>query len=169
MTYNEVPTRLAELYLYLLQLMYLHPIRADAFVFAAVFMIIMYVLRDHSRRRHKLYRLLWGTYMRRADRVRYHMKGFEDSIVDYAMEAVHRGDMSEAEEIVYFNFFAERCEMAGLKPASDPKRGIRARLRALYNTKPNIPGGPTEVKRDPTYDGSKVEGLLSSKYLKPPT
>lgn len=163
MMYHGITTRLSELYLQIQALCLLHPLRTDAAVLIAVSYILMIVLRHRNRRRHKLYRLLWGSYMKRADRERFHMKLFEDAIVDTAMDAVHRGDMSIREEADFYKLFAKKCGMAGLNPRRNVIQGVRSRLKKLYNNKPNIPGKP-EVSVDKTYKIKTTSGL-KSRYL----
>lgn len=164
MQYSDISARLSELYLKAWSLCLLHPLRTDAVIVIAVSYILMIVLSQRYRRRHKLYRLLWGAYMKRADRARYHMKLFEDAIVDVAMDAVQRGDMTEREEAEYYQHFAEVYGMRGLQPSRSIKKGIQSRLKTRYSKKSKIPGPPPQVKADPTYVGTKVYGLAGSKY-----
>lgn len=160
MQYNEIPTRLSELYQVVGQWCFEHTAETDALIVTAVLLACVAVIRRGRRKRRKLIRLLRGMYMKRRDRVKFHMMGFEDAIVDYCTEAVHRGDMSEREEATYYKWFAEKFGMVGFKPINDTKNGIRARLKHYYNTRPFLPGSSQSAEADPPTNG----GLETSRY-----
>lgn len=146
--------------------MAIHPVRVDLLVLTVVAGTIVYILRRQRKHRRILHRKVWGMYLKRKDRKAYHLMKFEDAITDIALEMVHRGDMTEIEERQYYAYFAECCDLKGLKPCRDQasvKRGIQRRLKMLYKNKPTIPGGPPDIKVDPTYEGTTK---LKSKYVR---
>lgn len=169
MVWAEVPSMLNNLYQSFADFDFHHQMEMDVAVWVVVVGSLAYVIRRQRSKRRRLHRLMWGRLMKRKDLQKYQLMGFEDAIVDAAMEMVHRGDMTEAQEQYWFRFFAETCGMLGLKPQKDVKKAIQRRLNwpqkfGLLPVPGGIPGTP-EVKPDPNYSTVK-EGLSTSRFLK---
>jgi len=150
--------------------MAVHPVRVDLLVVAAVAGTVAYALNRQRRRRRVLNRMVWAMHLKRKDLERLHLMRFEDALTDAAYEMVARGEMTEAQEKLWYSFFAEQYGMKGLMPQprtpETTKRGIKMRMNMWWaKIKPNIPGPkPGEgLVVDKTYDPTPIK--LSSKYV----
>src|SRR6185436_20851909 len=121
--------------------MSIHPLRVDFIVFAVVAGSIAYILGRSRSRRRVLHRKVRGMYKKRVDIERFHLMRFEDAITDACMEMVHRGEMTEAQEKMYYEWFSTLrrgrqglCLIPG-RSQEATKKGIRARLKKFYNKK----------------------------------
>lgn len=150
--------------------MAIHPVRVDLLVLALVSGTIVYILNRQRRRRRVWHRRMWAMHLKRKDLERLHLMRFEDAITDAAYEMVARGEMSEAQEKVWYNFFAEQYGMKGVRPPprtpATVKRGIQLRMQMWWaKIHPKLPGGkPGDgLVVDKTYDPTPVK--FKSKYV----
>lgn len=169
MKWEEVPDKVLRLYGIVAEWCFDHAVEFDLMVVLSVITTCVYVMRRNRRQRRRMHRFLWGTLMKRQDREKYQKMVFEDALTDAAMEMVHRGDMTDKEEAFYFRFFAEKLELAGLKPQKNVKGGVRARLKKRFGLNlVNWPGAKPGVLVDKTYNPNalEAEGMSKSRYHK---
>jgi len=170
MRWNELPSMLGNLYGTFAEWSFRNEVELDVVVVVTVIGIIALLYKEQRVKRRRLHRLFWGMLMKRKDREKFQLMRFEDSIVDAAMEMVHTGDMTEAQERAWFIFFSEKLGMMGLRPQKNVKRSISERLKfkQRFGLLPvHIPGGPPEVTVDETYQPKEKKGLALSKFLSP--
>src|SRR6266852_5871781 len=137
MNWNDIPTRLAELYDSVAIWCFSHQVESDVIIVFAVLGTCVYVLRRDRRDRRRFNRFVWGMFMsKREDLKKLQRMCFEDAIVDAAMEMVHLGYMSEVQEEQWYKFFADNCKMLGLRPTKTKASLIRAiRNRLVFKDK----------------------------------
>lgn len=170
MRWSEVPILLTQGYDAFAEWSFRNEVELDVIVVVVVVGIIAILLKEKQRKRRKLHRFLWGSMMKRKDRERYQLQKIEDAIVDAAMEMVHHGEMTNAEEQALFRSLAQKLGLSGLLPQKDVKRavGMRLKFKKRFGLLPvSIPGKP-EVTVDPTYKPNAEESSLAKSRFRQP-
>jgi hypothetical protein len=149
---------------------FIHPVRTDAIIGAAVLGSLAAILSMRARTRRRLRRTLWGIRMKHSK----NREAFEKSLISYGIcdaieEAVFRGDMTRASANNWYHSFANYYGMNELLPVHNQKtvkRGIKYRLTTgLHRVKSIIPGPKPGVDRvDLTYKPVTEKERKRSKY-----
>lgn len=145
MNWSGLRQQAADLYTTVSGWVFLHPVRTDIIIAAAVLGGIALVLRRKRNARRRARHIRWGTRMLRSR----NREAFEKSLISYGItdaieEAVYRGDMTPERAKHWYDSFANYYQMDELRPKKDAasvKKSIRRRLNTgIHRIKAIIPG-----------------------------
>lgn len=174
MNWNDLGSKVATLYVAVADWVLVNPVETDIGLGLVIAGSLLWYTKRAKKMRSRARRLMWGTLMRRKDRVKYQKMILEDFIGDAFVKMKHDGDLTDIEENLWIQKLAKAYGLTGLLPTRDQasvKRGVNWRLLQGWFTKkkPTIPGGhpSQDLVVDPNYKPEfevARKGLNQSKY-----